>query len=80
MYLVGILPALLVLWIWRGMPKSSRWEDANERRRAGARNAAQRAVLDGEAAALTRFTVTDMFLDRCCPRAADRRVFDDVRR
>ena len=64
MYLVGILPALLVLWIWRGMPESQRWEDANERRRTAQAQRRSGAVLDGEAAALTRFTVTDMFLDR----------------
>jgi MFS family permease len=64
MYLVGILPALLVLWIWRGMPESARWEDANERRRAAQAQQRSGVALDGEAAALTRFTVTDMFLDR----------------
>ena len=64
MYLVGVLPALLVLWIWRGMPESARWEDANERRRAAQEQRRGGAALHGEAAALTRFTVADMFLDR----------------
>jgi MFS family permease len=64
MYLVGILPALLVLWIWRGMPESARWERASERRRAARQLAKSGAALAGEHAALTRFTVTDMFLDR----------------
>ncbi len=64
MYLVGILPALLVLWIWRGMPELARWEDANERRREARAQQRSGVALDGEAAALTRFTVTDMFLDR----------------
>lgn len=64
MYLVGILPALLVLWIWRSMPESSRWEDANERRRAARELRRSGAALHGENAALTRFTVTDMFLDK----------------
>ncbi len=64
MYLVGVLPALLVLWIWRGMPESTRWEDANQRRRAAQALRRSGAALDGESAALTRFTVTDMFLDR----------------
>ena len=68
MYLVGILPALLVLWIMRSMPESSRWEDANERRRVAQAQQRSGAVLDGEAAALTRFTVTDMFLDRSVRR------------
>jgi MFS family permease len=64
MYLVGVLPALLVLWIWRGMPESTRWEDANQRRRAAHALRRSGVALDGESAALTRFTVTDMFLDR----------------
>jgi MFS family permease len=64
MYLVGILPALLVLWIWRGMPESARWEQASERRRAARQLARSGAALAGEHAALTRFTVVDMFVDR----------------
>jgi len=34
MYLIGVLPALLVLWLRRGMPESARWEEASKRRRA----------------------------------------------
>jgi MFS family permease len=64
MYLVGILPALLVLWIWRSMPESSRWEEANEQRRAARAQRRSGGSLDGVDAALTRFTVTDMFLDK----------------
>jgi MFS family permease len=64
MYLVGVLPALLVLWIWRGMPESSRWEAASERRRAVRAQRQSGAALDGEDAAFTRSTVADMFLDR----------------
>ncbi len=64
MYLVGVLPALLVLWIWRGMPESARWEDANERRRAARELQRSGVALEGEHAALTRFTVADMFLDK----------------
>jgi MFS family permease len=64
MYLVGVLPALLVLWIWRGMPESGRWEEAHARRRAAQAQRRSGAVLDGEDAALARFTVVDMFIDR----------------
>jgi MFS family permease len=64
MYLVGVLPALLVLWIWRGMPESARWEAASEQRRAAQALRKSGAALANEHAALTRFTVTDMFLDR----------------
>jgi MFS family permease len=64
MYLVGILPALLVLWLRRGMPESTRWEEANERRRAARAQQQSGIALEGIDAALTRFTVTDMFLDK----------------
>src|SRR5579883_2933008 len=64
MYLVGILPALLVSWIRRTMPESSRWEEANERRRAVRARQRAGAALEGIDAALTRFTVADMFFDR----------------
>ncbi|HTT80811.1 MAG TPA: MFS transporter [Stellaceae bacterium] len=64
MYLVGILPALLVLYIWRGIPESTRWEESAARRREARALAASGADLAGEHAALTRFTVADMFLDK----------------
>ena len=64
MYVVGVLPALLVFWIRRGMPESARWEAASERRRVAHAQLGSGAALEGESAALTRFTVTDMFLDR----------------
>jgi len=64
MYLVGILPAFLVLWLRRDMPESARWEEANERRRAVRAQQQSGVALEGVDAALTRFTVTDMFLDK----------------
>jgi MFS family permease len=64
MYLVGVLPALLVLWIRRGMPESARWEEASERRRAAQAQRRSGEALEAEHAALARFTVADMFLDR----------------
>ena len=64
MYLVGVLPALLVLYIRRSMPESARWEAASERRREARALRLSGAAVAGEAAALTRFTVADMFLDR----------------
>ncbi len=68
MYLVGVLPALLVLWLRRGMPESARWEAASERRRAAQAQQRTGGPLEGESAALTRFTVVDMFLDRSVRR------------
>jgi MFS family permease len=68
MYLIGVLPALLVLWLRRGMPESGRWEEASKRRRAARAQQRAGAALAGENVALTRFTVVDMFLDRSVRR------------
>jgi MFS family permease len=64
MYLIGVLPALLTLWIRRSMPESELWEKANaEREAAQARkNAGQ--TLSANDAKLTRFTLTDLFTDK----------------
>ena len=64
MYLVGVLPALVTIWVWRGIPESPRWELSNERRREARALARSGAVLVGEHVALSRFTVVDMFLDK----------------
>src|SRR6266481_7013706 len=51
MYLIGVLPALMTLWIRRSIPESPRWERSNERR-AEARDMRRRgAALAGEHAA-----------------------------
>ena len=68
MYLVGVLPALMTLWIRQGIPESPRWEQSNERR-VEARDLHRRGVeLIGEHAALTRFTLIDLFADRTVRR------------
>ena len=64
MYLVGILPALLVLWIWRGMPESGRWQAANARRRQAHELRKSGVALEGEHAMLARFTVVDLFASK----------------
>ena len=64
MYLIGVLPALSIVWILRHTPESPRWEHSNEQRcdaRAAKRQGLQ---LSGEGAALTRFTLVDLFADR----------------
>src|SRR5438132_5983394 len=68
MYLIGVLPAFIVLWIRRNIPESPRWEEANERRRAAHAQKESGAVLEGVDAALTRFTVVDLFTDRSVRR------------
>jgi MFS family permease len=69
MYLIGVLPAFVVLWIRRNIPESPRWERADERRRAARDLKRSGAALDGESRALTRFTVVDLFADRSVRRA-----------
>ena len=68
LYLIGVLPALVVLWIRRNIPESPRWEEANERRRAAHAQRQSGVVLEGVDAALTRFTVVDLFADRSVRR------------
>ncbi len=68
MYLIGVLPAFIVLWIRRNIPESPRWEEANERRHAAHAQKQSGAVLEGVDAALTRFTVVDLFTDRSVRR------------
>jgi MFS family permease len=62
MYLIGVLPALLTLWIRRAIPESSLWQRANEQRRAAQRKKADAAQSPQEQA-LTRFTLTDLFVE-----------------
>ena len=64
MYLVGVLPALICVWIWRNIPESARWEQANARRREAKAQRASGGMVDDEAAALTRFTMTDLFAEK----------------
>jgi len=63
MYLVGVLPALAIFWIRWGIPESPKWLRSNARR-CEARDLKRRgASLSGERAALTRFTLVDLFAD-----------------
>ena len=61
MYLIGVLPALLTVWIRRAIPESSLWEKANERRRAASRRKRSGSQATAEDRALTRFTFLDLF-------------------
>jgi MFS family permease len=63
MYLIGVLPALVVFWIRRNIPESPRWEESHRRRRAAYDLRRQGAALEGENAALVRFTLVDMFAE-----------------
>jgi MFS family permease len=64
MFLIGVLPALIAFWIRRNIPESRQWEASNKRRRAAYDLRRQGAALDGENAALVRFTLVDLFAER----------------
>ena len=68
MYLIGVLPALVCLWIWKNIPESPRWEQTNERRREARAIRASGGTVEGEHAALTRFTVSDLFAEKAVRR------------
>jgi len=63
LYLIGVLPALIVLWIRRNIPESPRWEASHERRRAAHALRDAGGVIEGENAGLTRFTIHDLFTE-----------------
>jgi MFS family permease len=61
MYVIGVLPALLTLWIRRAIPESSLWERANERRKAALHHMRAVGGSVGHDRALTRFTLAELF-------------------
>jgi MFS family permease len=64
MYLIGVLPALTTVWILQNTPESPRWARSNAQRRDAQALRRQGAQLSGDGAALTRFTLVDLFADR----------------
>ena len=63
MYLLGVVPALLTLWIRRAIPESAIWEKAAAHREAMKERARKGEQLTGTDAQTTRFTLTDLFTD-----------------
>jgi MFS family permease len=57
MFLIGILPALLVLWLQKRVTESTLWRDANRRRDEVREKAAAGAELGQEEGAYARFTL-----------------------
>jgi len=60
MFVVGVLPALLTLWIRREIPESALWEHTDEQR-AAARRRKETGAADDKDEALTRFTLKELF-------------------
>jgi MFS family permease len=63
MFLVGILPGLLTLWVRRAIPESERWERVDAQRRNATQRMRSGAALGAEEQALVRFTVADIFAE-----------------
>ena len=63
MFLIGILPALLTLWIRGSIEESRAWQEVDARRRQARGRREGGTQLGAEERALTRFTVADLFAD-----------------
>jgi len=63
MFLIGVLPALLTLWIRHAVPESDLWKKSDERRRAAIAKQKTGATLARDEQVLTRFTLADLFAE-----------------
>ncbi|HEX4040562.1 MAG TPA: MFS transporter [Xanthobacteraceae bacterium] len=63
MFVIGILPALLTLWIRTSIDESEVWLDVDAQRRAARARKDSGAALTATEQALTRFTVADLFAE-----------------
>ena len=63
MYMVGVLPALLTLWIRRSIPESEVWEKTSERREVAQERKRHGEQLSAADERITRFTLTDLLTD-----------------
>jgi MFS family permease len=63
MFLLGVVPALLTLWIRRSIPESEKWEHVNAARQAATQRERSGAALSEKEQALARFTVADLFAE-----------------
>ena len=63
MFVLGIIPALVTLWIRRGISEPELWTATDRRRRAALRARAAGGTIDAKAERLTRFTLVELFAD-----------------
>ncbi len=63
MFLIGILPALLTLWMRTSIDESHVWQQVDARRHEARARKDAGAALSADEQALTRFTVTDLFAE-----------------
>src|SRR5262249_55521927 len=63
MFILGVLPAPLTLWVRRSIPESALWERVNDSRREALERKRDGAPLQEHEQALARFTLVDLFHD-----------------
>ena len=63
MFVIGIVPALLTVWIRTSIDESAVWQATDARRRAANARKETGATLTADEKALTRFTVADLFAE-----------------
>jgi MFS family permease len=63
MFLIGVSPALMTLWVRRAIPESERWERVNHQRQAAMEHRRRGTTLSAHDEALTRFTMADLFAE-----------------
>jgi MFS family permease len=63
MYIIGVLPALLTLWIRRSIPESELWEEVKARREAAQARKDRGETLSEAERQMTTFTLGDLFSD-----------------
>jgi len=63
MYVLGVLPALLTLWIRTAVPESALWRAANDRRKQALEQQRRGVILDSTERHFTRFTLFELFAD-----------------
>ena len=64
MFLIGVLPALLTLWIRRAIPESPLWEEADRKRQQAQQRQQSGDALSEADAKLVRFTLFDLFAEQ----------------
>jgi MFS family permease len=63
MFVIGILPALLTVWIRTSIDESEVWKETDARRKEARARKDSGAVLTAEEQGLNRFTVADLFAE-----------------
>jgi MFS family permease len=63
MFVIGVLPALLTLWVRRNIPESALWE-RSDRQRQEALGRKRAGAADAKDETMIRFTLSDLFVDR----------------